>query len=1046
MVRYRSRSRSPESVSKRHKSYRHDDDRRRDRDRERVSDRDRRSRDERDKDRPPQERTDRDHGRYRDHRRDVRRDDRWDGRRSRGRDSSPRDDRARDRGGRSTSREREKHPSPRERHVESKTRDRTPSRVANGSSPKPAANDEEEKKRQRREKLEAWKKKKAEEEAKSGAVTEIPASKSMTAAAGKTEPSAASMSECKADQITVRASVPLDLSAGPVSLLKIAKKPSSKIFGSDKSLGLDDEKESTRKLELLPPPTSEEIQIDEAMPNNHEHSTSNGIVKHIEEDEDPLDAYMVGMEEAVKAQDEEIATSDTVFQPRVVLGENEDEPSEPSDDEDILEKAAKKAQKKKEVLSVDHSQMKYEPFRKDFYVEPADLTQLTEEEVDNMRMELDGIKVRGLNCPKPVAKWSQCGLPVSILNVIKSMNYEKPTSIQAQSLPAIMSGRDIIGVAKTGSGKTIAFLLPMFRHLKDQKPLQPTDGPIALIMTPTRELATQTFQECKPFLKILGLRAVCAYGGAPIKDQIADFKRGAEIVVCTPGRMIDILAANSGRVTNLRRVTYIVLDEADRMFDLGFEPQVMRIVNNVRPDRQTVLFSATFPKAMEALARKILRKPVEIVVGARSVVAPEIKQIVEVQAEENKFTRLLELLGLLYAEDEDVRALIFVDRQESADNLLRDLMRRGYPCMSIHGAKDQADRDSVIEDFKAGVVPILIATSVAARGLDVKQLKLVVNFDCPNHMEDYVHRVGRTGRAGNTGTAVTFLTPDQERYAVDIAKALKMSLTAVPPEINAMAERFLEKVKSGQEKASGSGFGGKGLDRLDKEREAVLKMQRRAYGEDEDEDGGGEIDDSIFDAAVTKSSKSGGVIEPSGEEEHDATASFMKSVIITKKAKDTSITSKDSRASALEKARAAMANINTRLKGGKTIVEPARPDAGEYQAVIEINDFPRLFPLSYAKLINAEKARWAVTNRTNISKALEYFLNPILICLGTYVPPGKPIPLNESKLYILVEGDTELAVSRAITELKRLMAEGITASAESDSRTSGIPTGRYSVL
>ncbi len=284
---------------------------------------------------------------------------------------------------------------------------------------------------------------------------------------------------------------------------------------------------------------------------------------------------------------------------------------------------------------------------------------------------------------------------------------------------------------------------------------------------------------------------MCAYGGSPIKDQIADLKRGAEIIVCTPGRMIDLLAANSGRVTNLKRVTYVVLDEADRMFDMGFEPQVMKIVSNVRPDRQTVLFSATFPRQMEALARKILVRPVEIVVGARSVVAEEITQIVEVRSDETKFVRLLELLGELYDTDEDARTLIFVDRQEAADSLLRDLMRRGYPCMSIHGGKDQIDRDSTISDFKNGVVPVLVATSVAARGLDVKQLKLVVNYDCPNHMEDYVHRVGRTGRAGNTGTAVTFITEEQDRYSIDIAKALKLSKQKVPESLQNLVDSKL---------------------------------------------------------------------------------------------------------------------------------------------------------------------------------------------------------------------------------------------------------------
>ena len=240
-------------------------------------------------------------------------------------------------------------------------------------------------------------------------------------------------------------------------------------------------------------------------------------------------------------------------------------------------------------------------------------------------------------------------------------------------------------------------------------------------------------------------------------------KKTVEFVVATPGRMIDLLSANSGRVTNMQRVTYLVLDEADRMFDLGFEPQVMKILGLIRPDRQTVLFSATFPKPMESLARKMLRhEPMEVIVGGRSVVAPEIRQVVEVRDESTKFHRLLVILGQLYHNDQDARTLIFVERQDAADGLMHELMKRGYPAMSLHGGKDQADRDTTISDFKAGIVPILTATSVAARGLDVKQLKLVVNYDVPNHLEDYVHRAGRTGRAGNEGTCVTFITPDQD--------------------------------------------------------------------------------------------------------------------------------------------------------------------------------------------------------------------------------------------------------------------------------------------
>lgn len=217
--------------------------------------------------------------------------------------------------------------------------------------------------------------------------------------------------------------------------------------------------------------------------------------------------------------------------------------------------------------------------------------------------------------------------------------------------------------------------------------------------------------------------------------------------------------------------------------------QVMKIVSQIRPERQTVLFSATFPKQMEGLARKILHnKPLEITVGGRSVVAAEIEQFVEVREESTKFNRLLEILGRTYNEDQDARTLVFVDRQDAADNLYRDLRKKTYLCMSLHGGKDQVDRDQTISDFKAGNVPIVIATSVAARGLDVKQLKLVINYDCPNHMEDYVHRAGRTGRAGNKGTCITFVTPEQDRYALDIVKALTASGANVPDDLKAMSE------------------------------------------------------------------------------------------------------------------------------------------------------------------------------------------------------------------------------------------------------------------
>lgn len=763
-----------------------------------------------------------------------------------------------------------------------------------------------------------------------------------------------------------------------------------------------------------------------------------------EEELDPLDAFMSDLTAAPARPGRQTngptARSKRQQEPEAIYSDDDVDVTAMDEDnpDSIMNAANEKIRKKKrDIPTVNHAKITYEPFRRSFYSEPADMADWTEEEVLNLRHELDGIKVRGVDVPKPVQNWAQCGLGVQTLDVIQKLGYEFPTSIQAQAIPAIMSGRDVIGVAKTGSGKTVAFLLPMFRHIKDQRPLEGTDGPIGLILSPTRELATQIHKECKPFAKALGLRAVCAYGGAPIKDQIADLKRGAEIVVCTVGRMIDLLAANAGRVTNLRRVTYVVLDEADRMFDMGFEPQVMKIMANVRPDRQTVLFSATFPRNMEALARKTLSKPVEIIVGGRSVVAPEITQLVEVKNEDQKFHRLLELLGNLYEHEQnaDDRTLIFVNRQEAADLLLRDLMRKGYPCMSIHGGKDQIDRDSTIDDFKAGIVPILIATSVAARGLDVKQLKLVVNYDAPNHLEDYVHRAGRTGRAGNKGTAVTFLTSEEERYSVDIAKALRQSGQPVPEQIQKMVESFIEKVKSGKEKASGSGFGGKGLERLDQERDATKARERKTFktGDEPDEEEKEEKDDEKSDEQFLKAASTVKALE----EKPAQLAGVPKGIdldgeiTVNKTVRETV----GGPVGKMDKVAAAVAGINNKLSKAGVMrqgvpIDNKGPDAGAFHATLEINDFP-------------QKARWAVTNRTNVAKILDS-TGTSITTKGNYYPTGKdPGPNDAPKLYILVEGDTELVVKEAMREMMRLLKEGTMAAADSDG---GRTAGRYSVV
>ncbi|KAL7750433.1 pre-mRNA processing RNA-helicase [Sorochytrium milnesiophthora] len=757
-------------------------------------------------------------------------------------------------------------------------------------------------------------------------------------------------------------------------------------------------------------------------------------------DEDSLDAFMVDVSaEVQKLKQEDLKrlkkTNGVSSAQNNGTARDDGADSEGGDeDDDILAYAAKKLAKKKDLAATDHSTIEYEYFKKDFYIEPKELAEMSNQEAQALRDELDGIKVAGKNCPKPVTKWMYCGLPLSCLEIIKKSGFAAPTPIQAQALPAIMSGRDVIGIAKTGSGKTLAFLLPLLRHVKDQRPLAPMEGPIALIMTPTRELAMQIHKECKVYGKVLGIRSLCAYGGSAIKDQIADLKRGAEVVVCTPGRMIDLLCANSGRVTNLRRVTYLVLDEADRMFDMGFEPQVMKIVNNVRPTRQTVLFSATFPRQMEALARKILRRPLEITVGGKSVVCQDVTQIVEVRDEDSKFVRLLEVLGQWFEKDKSSRVLIFVDRQDAADTMLSNLLRRGYMCMSLHGGKDQMDRDSTISDFKSGVASVLIATSVAARGLDVKGLNLVVNYDCPNHKEDYVHRVGRTGRAGNKGTAITFVTPDQDRYASDLADALKASGATVPAPLQELAEAFRDKVKAGQATKASSGFGGKGLERFDNARDVLKKAQKLAAGI-VDEESSDDEPAAVAEDAADSAPQVNGQTKTGTDGRKDSAGTSGELTVAAKAAQEAAARIAEQNPG-LARAQSIISQLNLKFRNqqggasGTASSSDAAASVYNFTDEVEINDYP-------------QKARWRVTNKEQISQISE-ISGAAITTRGTFFEPGKQPKDGERKLYLFLEGETQLALDKAKSEIARVLKEATIASVEMELK-SGI-SGRYSVV
>ncbi|KAL5160278.1 DEAD-box ATP-dependent RNA helicase 20 [Glycine soja] len=419
-------------------------------------------------------------------------------------------------------------------------------------------------------------------------------------------------------------------------------------------------------------------------------------------------------------------------------------------------------------------------FEKNFYVESPAVRAMTDAEVNEYRQQRE-ITVEGRDIPKPVKSFHDAGFPEYVMEEITKAGFTEPTPIQSQGWPMALKGRDLIGIAETGSGKTLAYLLPSIVHVNAQPILNPGDGPIVLVLAPTRELAVQIQQEATKFGASSRIKSTCIYGGVPKGPQVRDLQKGVEIVIATPGRLIDMLESNH---TNLQRVTYLVLDEADRMLDMGFDPQLRKIVSQIRPDRQTLYWSATWPKEVEQLARKFLYNPYKVIIGSSDLKANHaIRQYVDIVSEKQKYDKLVKLL-------EDImdgsRILIFMDTKKGCDQITRQLRMDGWPALSIHGDKSQAERDWVLSEFKSGKSPIMTATDVAARGLDVKDVKYVINYDFPGSLEDYVHRIGRTGRAGAKGTAYTYFTAANARFAKELIAILEEAGQKVSPELAAM--------------------------------------------------------------------------------------------------------------------------------------------------------------------------------------------------------------------------------------------------------------------
>ena len=372
-------------------------------------------------------------------------------------------------------------------------------------------------------------------------------------------------------------------------------------------------------------------------------------------------------------------------------------------------------------------------------------------------------------------RFDELGLAPELLKAISEQGYTEPTPIQAQAIPLVLQGKDLMGGAQTGTGKTAAFTLPLLQRILPFATPSPSPArhPVRiLILAPTRELAVQVHESVATYSKYAPIKSLCAYGGVDIKPQIAALRLGIEVLVATPGRLLDLYEQ---KCLNFGSVQALVLDEADRMLDMGFIPDIKRILSMLPAQRQSLLFSATFSEEIKKLADTMLQSPVLVEVAKRNTVSETITHRVHPVAAEAKRALLTKLLR----SDEFKQVLVFTRTKIETGRLARELQKAGIKADAIHGDKSQLDRMKALEAFKDGTIDVLVATDVAARGLDIDELPHVINFELPHTPEDYVHRIGRTGRAGKQGNAVSLVTADEVQYLVDIEKLIKLQIEQV---------------------------------------------------------------------------------------------------------------------------------------------------------------------------------------------------------------------------------------------------------------------------
>ncbi|XP_076256441.1 putative ATP-dependent RNA helicase DDX23 [Rhynchophorus ferrugineus] len=473
---------------------------------------------------------------------------------------------------------------------------------------------------------------------------------------------------------------------------------------------------------------------------------------------------------------------------------------------ELLEKRRTEAEKAQEKVRLKKVRRKEEKqLWDDRHWSEKEKEEMTERDWRIFREDYN-ITIKGGKIPEPIRNWKESGIQKELLEIVDKIGYKEPTPIQRQAIPIGMQNRDIIGVAETGSGKTLAFLIPLLSWIQSLPKIERNEvadqGPYAIILAPTRELAQQIEEESVKFGQPLGIRTVVVVGGLSREEQGFRLRMGCEIVIATPGRLIDVL---ENRYLVLNQCTYIVLDEADRMIDLGFEPDVQKIleympVTNLKPDseeaedskillanynskkkyRQTVMFTATMPPAVERLARTYLRRPAVVYIGSIGKPTERVEQIVHIVGENDKRRKLMEYLS----KGIDPPIIIFVNQKKGADVLAKGLEKLGYNACTLHGGKGQEQREYALASLKSGAKDILVATDVAGRGIDIKDVSVVINYDMAKTIEDYTHRIGRTGRAGKTGIAVSFCTNEDSALFYDLKQMLLSSpVSTCPPEL-----------------------------------------------------------------------------------------------------------------------------------------------------------------------------------------------------------------------------------------------------------------------